>query len=162
MTSEPYQICFDLLTQCRIRKLKITAAESCTAGLLLAALTEIPGASEVIECGFVTYSNASKIRILGVSKPLIDQYGAVSKPVSCAMAEGALLHAQADIAIAISGIAGPSGGSLQKPVGTVHLAIASTGKPTQHQMQSYGEKSRSEIRQLATQDALHFLRNYLS
>tara|TARA_B100001564_G_C20345150_1_gene536352 strand:- start:87 stop:590 length:504 start_codon:yes stop_codon:yes gene_type:complete len=112
---------------CRQHGLKIATAESCTGGLLAALMTDIPGASEVLERGFVTYSNESKIEQLTVPTYFIDDYGAVSLQTAIAMAEGALLVARADIAVAITGIAGPEGGSDEKPVGTVFIAVAKRG-----------------------------------
>jgi nicotinamide-nucleotide amidase len=106
---------------------KISLAESCTGGLVSAALTEIPGSSAVLDRGFVTYSNESKHETLGVPLDLIDAFGAVSVATAWAMAQGALQHSGADIAVAISGIAGPEGGSKQKPVGTVVFARAVRG-----------------------------------
>lgn len=106
---------------------KIALAESCTGGLVSAALTEIPGSSAVLDRGFVTYSNEAKQETLGVSADIIDTFGAVSVATAWAMAQGALKHSRADIAVAISGIAGPEGGSTQKPVGTVVFARAVRG-----------------------------------
>lgn len=106
---------------------KIALAESCTGGLVSAALTEIPGSSAVLDRGFVTYSNEAKQETLGVSADIIDTFGAVSVATAWAMAQGALKYSRADIAVAISGIAGPEGGSTQKPVGTVVFARAVRG-----------------------------------
>jgi nicotinamide-nucleotide amidase len=103
---------------------RIVVAESCTGGLVSAAITEIPGSSEVFEAGYVTYSNASKIADLKVSEDLVETFGAVSIATAWAMARGALLHSEADVAVAITGIAGPGGGSASKPVGTVVFARA--------------------------------------
>ena len=108
-----------ILAEARARKLKIVTAESCTGGLLGACLTAIAGSSDVYERGFITYSNEAKTELLGVRPDLIAAHGAVSIEVAAAMAQGALLHAHADLAVSITGIAGPGGGSLQKPVGTV-------------------------------------------
>lgn len=109
---------------CNEKKLKIAVAESCTGGLLSAWLTEIPGVSAVFERGFVTYSNEAKTEMLGVNAALIAKHGAVSAEVARAMAEGALSHSTADIGIGITGIAGPDGGSREKPVGLVYIAVA--------------------------------------
>jgi nicotinamide-nucleotide amidase len=106
---------------------KIAVAESCTGGLVCAALTEIPGASDVFEAGFVTYSNASKIGELGVSSEVVETFGAVSVATAWAMAQGALNASEADVAVAITGIAGPAGGTAAKPVGTVVFARAERG-----------------------------------
>lgn len=120
----------ELLAACRQRKLMLTTAESCTGGLVAAALTAVSGSSSVYERGFVTYSNEAKTEILGVSKGLIEKHGAVSEPVARAMAEGAIAHSRADIAISITGIAGPDGGTAEKPVGLVHFATARRGGQT--------------------------------
>jgi nicotinamide-nucleotide amidase len=107
---------------------KVVLAESCTGGLVTAALTEIAGSSAVLERGFVTYSNEAKHEMLGVSTDLIDMFGAVSVAVAWSMAQGALKHSRADVAVAITGVAGPDGGSEQKPVGTVVFAKAERGE----------------------------------
>jgi nicotinamide-nucleotide amidase len=112
-----------LLQQYRERGWKIATAESCTGGLIAALLTEIPGSSDVFERGFVTYSNESKQELLGVPETLIRTHGAVSEEVARAMAEGALKHSRADVAISVTGIAGPGGGSKEKPVGTVFMGL---------------------------------------
>jgi nicotinamide-nucleotide amidase len=122
----------DLLEQFRRLGLTLATAESCTGGLIAATLTEIAGSSDVVERGFVTYSNAAKTELLGVPAPLIAAHGAVSEPVARAMAEGALAHSQADLAVAVTGIAGPGGASPEKPVGLVHLAVARRGGETRH------------------------------
>jgi PncC family amidohydrolase len=111
-----------LLALCRKRELKIATAESCTGGLVAAALTEVPGSSDVLDCGFVTYSNAAKQRMLGVTALTLERAGAVSREAAEEMAHGALAHSDADLAVAITGIAGPGGATPGKPVGLVHLA----------------------------------------
>lgn len=108
----------------------IATAESCTGGLVAAALTSVPGSSAVLERGFVTYSNQSKTEMLGVDATLIATHGAVSDAVARAMAEGALAHARGNVAVAITGIAGPDGGSADKPVGLVHFALSVSDQPT--------------------------------
>lgn len=113
-----------VLELCRSRGLMVATAESCTGGLVAAALTAVPGSSAVMERGFVTYSNDAKAEMLGVPMAVIDRHGAVSEPVARAMAEGALAHSRAQLAVAITGIAGPDGGSADKPVGLVHFAAA--------------------------------------
>jgi PncC family amidohydrolase len=113
-----------LLAECRRKKIKIATAESCTGGLVAALLTEIPGASDVFDRGFVTYSNAAKIKQLAVPAALIKKHGAVSAEVASAMAKGALKKSDADIAVSITGIAGPGGGTKQKPLGLVYIAVA--------------------------------------
>ena len=117
---------------CREAGLKIATVESCTGGLLVGALTSIAGSSEVVERGFVTYSNAAKSEQVGVPGALIDAHGAVSEEVARAMAEGGVSQSQADLAIAVTGIAGPDGGTTDKPVGLVHIAGARAGRETLH------------------------------
>lgn len=139
----------------------IALAESCTGGLVAAALTEIPGSSAVFGSGFVTYSNEAKIKMLGVNEDILDTFGAVSVAVAWAMALGALKKSGADIAVAISGVAGPDGGSDQKPVGTVVFAVAEKDKDTEDMIadrKDFGpDKSRSEIRSIAALYALELL-----
>ncbi|MFN3475043.1 MAG: CinA family protein [Blastomonas sp.] len=140
---------------------KVVLAESCTGGLVCAAITEISGSSEVLDRGFVTYSNDAKIESLGVSAELIDTFGAVSPAVAWAMARGALKHSDADVAVAITGIAGPGGGTESKPVGTVVFACALRGQNendiTAEQKNFDPGLSRAEIRQEATLAALELL-----
>ena len=121
-----------LLDALRARRLKLATAESCTGGLIAAILTEVPGSSDVVERGFVTYSNEAKTEMLGVPAELIARYGAVSEEVARAMVLGALAHSRADIAVAVTGVAGPGGGSAAKPVGLVHLAAARRDGATTH------------------------------
>ncbi len=116
-----------VLVACRTRKLKVVTAESCTGGLVAAALTAIAGSSDVVERGFVTYANEAKREMLGVSWDALLGHGAVSEPVARAMAAGALARSQADLAVSVTGVAGPGGGSEDKPVGLVHLAAVRTG-----------------------------------
>lgn len=117
-----------LLESYRQKGLKLATAESCTGGLISALLTEIAGSSDVFECGFVTYSNESKIKLLGVDKKLIEQHGAVSEEVARAMAVGAIAKTGADVAVSVTGIAGPTGGTSDKPVGLVYIAVATKDK----------------------------------
>ena len=119
-----------LLALCREQKLMIATAESCTGGLLAGALTEIPGSSDVFERGFATYSNEAKADMLGVPMDLIRAHGAVSAPVARAMADGALAHSNAELSAAVTGVAGPDGGSAAKPVGLVFIAAARRGRDT--------------------------------
>lgn len=139
----------------------IAVAESCTGGLVAAALTEVAGSSAVFDRGFVTYSNAAKIELLGVSEDLIDCFGAVSVAVAWSMAQGALAHSPADIAVAITGIAGPDGGSEQKPVGTVVFAVARRGadpEAIEAEMKLFpGDQGRGEVRRQAALVALELL-----
>jgi nicotinamide-nucleotide amidase len=139
---------------CREKSLELAIAESCTGGLIAAALTEIPGASAVLDRGFITYSNDAKIEMLGVRPDFIAEHGAVSAVVAIAMAEGALVHSDADVAIAVTGIAGPTGGSTEKPVGLVHIAAARAGAETLHVERRYGPLERATIRMMAARDAV--------
>ncbi len=121
-----------VLSLCRRRGLTVATAESCTGGLIAATLTEVAGSSDVVERGYVTYSNAAKTDLLGVPEQAIATHGAVSEPVAIRMAEGARKRAGVDIAVSVTGIAGPGGGSAAKPVGLVHLACARAGQRTLH------------------------------
>jgi nicotinamide-nucleotide amidase len=150
-----------LVTDCRRRKLKIATAESCTGGLITASLTEIPGSSVVVDRGFVTYSDAAKTEMIGVDAGLIARDGAVSESVARAMAEGALTHSAADLVVAVTGIAGPDGGTPEKPVGLVHFAAVRRGQPVMHRERRFNEKGRSAIRIAATREALEMLRSLL-
>lgn len=134
----------------------LATAESCTGGLVAALLTAVPGSSAAVERGYVTYSNAAKAEAIGVDPALIETYGAVSEPVARAMAEGARAASRADMAVAITGIAGPGGGSAEKPVGLVHLAVSGPGG-TMHLARRYGDLGRSGIRRAAVADALGLL-----
>jgi len=139
----------------------IALAESCTGGLVAAALTEVPGSSAVLDRGFVTYSNEAKMELLGVSEDLIDTFGAVSIAVAWSMAQGALKKSSADVAVAITGVAGPDGGSDQKPVGTVVFACAKRGEDpeaTNAELKMFDTAStRAEVRFQATLTALELL-----
>lgn len=134
----------------------LATAESCTGGLVAALLTAVPGSSAAVERGYVTYSNAAKAEAIGVDPDLIAGHGAVSEPVARAMAEGARKASRADVAVAITGIAGPGGGSADKPVGLVYLAVASPGG-TRHLERRYGDLGRARIRRAAVADALALL-----
>ncbi len=134
-----------LLEACRRSDVKLATAESCTGGLIAGMLTEIPGSSDVFERGFVTYSNASKTEMLGVPAMLVNLEGAVSEKVARSMAEGALKKSAADITIAVTGVAGPGGGTQDKPVGLVHIACAGTGRPTIHRRNIFSG-DRTDIR----------------
>ncbi|HLV06869.1 MAG TPA: CinA family protein [Croceibacterium sp.] len=137
---------------------RLAVAESCTGGLVAAALTEIPGSSAVLDCGFVTYSNEAKQNMLGVAEDIIDAFGAVSVACVYAMAQGALERSQADVAVAISGIAGPEGGSETKPVGTVVFARAVRGSDQpEAESRLFDEKDRAGVRLQATLCALELL-----
>lgn len=140
------------------RRIKIATAESCTGGLIAALFTEFAGSSKVLERGFVTYSNASKAEILGVAGDVIADYGAVSEPVARLMAEGAMEQSRANLAIAVTGIAGPGGGTPMKPVGTVHLACARENKAMLHEMLTLGDIGRFEIRMATVEAALNMIK----
>jgi nicotinamide-nucleotide amidase len=144
------------------RGLKIATAESCTGGLVAGLLTDISGSSAVVERGYVTYSNESKSEAIGVPGELIATHGAVSEPVARAMAEGALARSHADVAVAITGIAGPTGGTATKPVGLVHFAIAAKGRKTRHLERRYGDLGRALVRRRAVADALTLLQTALA
>ncbi len=122
----------NVLNAARKSNVKIATAESCTGGLIAGLLTEIPGSSDVLDRGFITYSNASKEKMLGVPRALTTKRGAVSQDVARAMAEGALKNSDAQVAVAVTGIAGPGGGTAEKPVGLVHVAVAREGHETLH------------------------------
>jgi len=142
-----------LLARCREQRIRIATAESCTGGLIAAALTEIAGSSDVFECGYVTYSNEAKMDLLGVPADLIEREGAVSEAVARAMAQGALAHGRADLVLAVTGIAGPGGGSPDKPVGRVHLAVA-RGERLLHERCDFGDQGRARVRLLSAARAL--------
>lgn len=127
-------------------KLSLVTAESCTGGLISAAITELPRASFTLERGYVTYSNEAKQFDLGVPAETLHQHGAVSEQTARAMAEGALKNSKAEVAIAVTGIAGPDGGSDGKPVGLVHFAAARRGRKTLHREERFGDLGRSEVR----------------
>lgn len=150
-----------LLDAARERGDLIVTAESCTGGLLAAALTAIPGASDAFERGFVTYSNTSKSEMLGVPAWLIERHGSVSEDVARAMVGGALTHSRATLAVAITGIAGPGGGTQDKPVGLVHLAAARRDAPVSHEQILLGDIGRNEIRRESVARALALLASLL-
>ncbi len=134
--------------------LLLATAESCTGGLVAAAITDVPGASAVLDRGFVTYSNEAKTDMLGVEPEIIARHGAVSAAVARAMAEGALRHSRADLAVSITGVAGPGGGSAEKPVGLVWFALAAKGAPTRAERRVFSAGDRSFVRMRATETAL--------
>jgi len=145
-----------VLDLCRRRGWKLATAESCTGGMIVAALTDIAGSSDVVERGFITYSNEAKTDLLGVPAALIARHGAVSEPVALAMVTGALGHAPVDLAVSVTGVAGPGGGSAEKPVGLVHFGAARRDGPavTEHQIFT---GDRDQVRAAATQRALEML-----
>ena len=151
----------DLLDACRASGLSVATAESCTGGLIAAALTEVAGSSDVFDRGFVTYSDAAKTALLGVSAELITAHGAVSEVVARAMAEGALARSDADLSVAVTGIAGPSGGSPAKPIGTVHLVAAHRGGHVIHRLLETGDIGRAAVRLQSAAEALRLLTSAL-
>jgi len=150
-----------LLAEARVKGLKIATAESCTGGLVAGLLTEIAGSSDVFERGFVTYSNKAKQELLGVPGALIRQHGAVSELVARAMAEGAIRHSTAQLSVAITGVAGPGGGSDEKPIGLVHITAARAGEASLHRECRFGDIGRSEVRLKSVEAALELLQSLM-
>jgi nicotinamide-nucleotide amidase len=146
-----------LIEEAREKRFKIATAESCTGGLIAGALTEIAGASEVVDRGFVVYSNNAKTKLLNVRAAVIMRFGAVSEEVARAMAEGALKNSAADIAVSCTGIAGPTGGTPDKPIGLVHLAAARMGQTTLSEECRFGDLGRSEVRMRSVEAGLKLL-----
>jgi len=146
-----------VLDEARGKGLRIATAESCTGGLIAGLLTEVAGSSDVLERGFVTYSNEAKAELLGISMAVIAKNGAVSEVVARAMAQGALHNARAQIAVAVTGIAGPGGGTPEKPVGLVHMAAARQGRETLHEEHRFGDIGRSLVRLRTAEAALRLV-----
>lgn len=153
----PEQRAAAILDKCRSHGAMIATAESCTGGMVAALLTSIAGSSDVFDCGFVTYSNEAKIGMLGVSPEIIGEFGAVSRECALAMAHGAILKSRATLAISITGIAGPAGGSTEKPVGLVHFACARRSGATLHREERFGEIGRDGVRKSSVDVALDLL-----
>ncbi|MDP2125351.1 MAG: CinA family protein [Parvibaculum sp.] len=149
------------LADAREAKLKIVTAESCTGGLIAGLLTEIAGSSEVVERGFVVYSNEAKRDMLDVPGDLIADFGAVSEPVARAMAEGALKNSRAHISVSVTGVAGPGGGTPMKPIGLVHFGAARQGRSILHEAQRFGDVGREEIRLKSIETALNLIRRMM-
>ncbi|MGH6827415.1 MAG: CinA family protein [Rhizomicrobium sp.] len=145
-----------LLDRARAKKIRFATAESCTGGLIAALLTEIPGSSDVMDRGFVIYSDVAKEELLGVPVSLLRQHGAVSAEVARAMSEGARARSRAEVAVAVTGIAGPGGGSPEKPVGLVYIAISSVGRPSAHEYR-FGDLGRGEVRLRSVAEAIRLL-----
>lgn len=158
MRADIVETAAELLELLRGRGLRVATAESCTGGLIAAALTEVSGSSHVFDCGFVTYSNAAKTRLLAVPEDLIARHGAVSEPVARAMARGAIGASEADVAVAVTGIAGPGGGSERKPVGLVHVAVALKDGAGRHRECRFGDIGRHNIRAETVAAALALVR----
>ena len=151
----------ELLALLRGKGLKLATAESCTGGLISALLTEIPGSSDVYDRGFITYSNEAKRQQLGIAGNLLEDFGAVSDIVAGAMAHGALTHSSAELSVAVTGIAGPGGGSDFKPVGLVYIAVAPKNKDVQVE-ECLFQGDRNAIRMQAVEKALAMLRTAAS
>ena len=151
-----------LLQSCRKAGVTVATAESCTGGLIAGCLTEIAGSSDVVDRGFITYSNEAKNVMLDVPMRLIERHGAVSEPVARTMAEGALTHSLAVLSVAVTGVAGPGGGTVGKPVGLVHLACAKRGGQTRHRAERYGDLGRSGIREATIRTAMEMLMEQLA
>ncbi|MBT8471342.1 MAG: CinA family protein [Marinicaulis sp.] len=152
-----YALADDVISSAAKAGKMITVAESCTGGLIGGALTSVPGSSEAFDCGFVTYSYEAKSKMLGVSAKDLEEYGAVSPEIARAMADGALTHSNADIAVSVTGIAGPGGGMPGKPVGMVCFGSASKTAKTKTEIRHFPEGSREFVRSRATETALMLL-----
>jgi len=150
-----------LLATAKAGGVRIATAESCTGGLIAALLTEIPGSSDVFGRGFVTYSNKAKEDMLGVPTATLRQHGAVSEAVARIMAEGAIRNSTAQLSVAVTGIAGPGGGTDEKPVGLVHIAVARAGEPTLHRECRFGDIGRGKVRLASVVTALEMLQQQL-
>ena len=162
MPSDVTKLAKDVIAALKVGNLTIATAESCTGGLIAGALTSISGSSDVVYGGFVTYANEAKIAMVGVPYGLLKQFGAVSKEVATAMAEGAMAAAGTHIAVAVTGIAGPNGGSKDKPVGLVHFAVA-TEDETRHLKKTFDPTwSRDQIRQASVIEALKLVNKALA
>jgi nicotinamide-nucleotide amidase len=147
-----------VLAACRAKGLVIATAESCTGGLVSAALTSVPGSSDVMDRGFITYSNRAKMEMLGVPGGMLETWGAVSEPVAIAMAEGAIRRSSATLAVAITGIAGPTGSSESKPIGLVHFAAVTSSGSIAHVERRLGDIGREDVRKRSVTQALELLR----
>ena len=146
-----------VIADARAQKLRIATAESCTGGLIGALLTEIPGSSDVFDRGFIVYSNRAKQDLLGVPGDMLADMGAVSEAVARTMAEGAVANSNAHMAVAVTGVAGPGGGTRMKPVGTVHIAAARENRSILHVRENFGDIGRSEVRMKTVEAALSLL-----
>ena len=161
MPAEIGKLAHDVIEALTANRLTIATAESCTGGLIAGALTSVSGSSEAVYGGFVTYANEAKIAMVGVPFALLREFGAVSKEVAMAMAEGAMNAAGTHIGVAVTGIAGPGGGSAEKPVGLVHFAVA-TAEETRHLKKAFDPNwSRDQIRQASVVEALKLVKKAL-
>ena len=152
-----YELASEIINKCRSKKFKISVAESCTGGLISSIITSIPGSSDVFECGFITYSNSSKRKFLNVSQNTLNLYGAVSKEVVIEMVNGLKLHTQSDILLAISGIAGPGGGSTDKPEGLVWISYGLKNNNIKTVKQKFGPIGRELVREKSSIESLKYL-----
>jgi nicotinamide-nucleotide amidase len=143
-----------VLERARAAGVMVVTAESCTGGLVAAALTEIPGSSDVVDRGFVTYTNSAKHQVLGVTEQTLNVHGAVSEQAAREMAAGALRNSEAQLAVSITGIAGPGGGSADKPVGLVWFGLAKTGGPVTTLVKRFGDLGRAKVRAASVDTAL--------
>lgn len=146
-----------LLDICKRKNLLVATAESCTAGLVAGTLTEVPGTSSILDRGFITYSNQAKEDMVGVSAATLKSHGAVSRETAEEMARGALTHAPVDLAVSVTGIAGPDGGSAEKPVGLVHFAAASRSGALIHAEKRFGNIGRADVRKQSVLQAFRML-----
>lgn len=162
MSAQTQKLARTVLSLCEARGIMLATAESCTGGMIASALTDIAGSSAVVDRGFVTYSNEAKQDMLGVKAETLDRFGAVSAETAREMAEGALAHSRAGIAISVTGIAGPGGGSADKPVGLVWFGLAQAGQPVHSEHRVFKDADRSEVRQAACSHALQMLETALS
>ena len=160
-TSSLLRLAEVVVAEARAQKLRIATAESCTGGLIGGVLTEVPGSSDVFERGFIVYSNRAKQDMLGVPGDLIADMGAVSEAVSRAMAEGAVENSNAHLAVAVTGIAGPGGGTKMKPIGLVHIAACRENRSILHEGHRFGDIGRTEVRIRTVEAALEMLRRMM-
>lgn len=160
--AELYRLAKSVLKSAEANGIMIATAESCTGGLIAAALTEVPGSSTVVDRGFITYSNEAKTDLVSVPADFIARHGAVSGEVASAMAQGAIANSRAQLAVAVTGVAGPGGGSEQKPVGLVWFGLAMQGREPVSSKQVFADEGRSHIRHKAVAKALHLLKDALS
>ncbi|MEQ1492617.1 MAG: CinA family protein [Terricaulis sp.] len=150
-----------LLRETKARRYTIATAESCTGGLIAATLAAVPGASASLERGFVTYANEAKIQMLSVRLATLREHGAVSREVAMAMAKGALMHSPADVVVAVTGVAGPDGGTAEKPVGLVHIAAARRDGPVVHEEKRFGAIGRHQIQEATGAAAFELMERVL-
>lgn len=160
-SQEIAQLAQQIVATASERGLLLATAESCTGGLVSAAITAIPGSSAVLDRGFVTYSNEAKVEMLGVPLESLSAHGAVSQAVAVAMAEGAAAHSRASVSVSVTGVAGPGGGSVDKPVGLVHFAACGP-KGVIHRVERFGDLGRDDIRQASVRAALEMLADRLA